>query len=122
MRGGFTLMGYRLDASCDSLKTYLYGTKLYGYLNDEDFKKLKSAKYLGQVLYDNNLESRFNVFWLCPSCDLSASQFRTFMRLYIADKEEISGIKFDPEMWFNITWKEFNEFMLNEDTKHLTWD
>ena len=115
-------MGYRLDATCDSLKTYLYGTKLYGYLESEDFLKLKSAKYLSDLLNITDFESRYNTFWLCPSCDLTASQFRTFMKLYIADKEEISDIKFDPEIWVNVTWKEFNEFMQNEDTKHLTWD
>lgn len=113
-------MGYYFCAECDTSKIRLIGTAFYGYIPDKEFNELASVKYLNDVLHINFADAIFNLWWMYPSCDLTASQFRTFIKLYIDDYEQYIKQKFDPR-WFCVSWAEFNTFYHNEDTKHLSW-
>ena len=88
-------MGYRLSIECkNNPELRYYGTKLYGYVEDES--KLLSYEYLKRIgkldeivnLDVNNFESVEDIKWdYCFDCHfvLTAEQFATFIGLYAQD-------------------------------------
>ena len=78
-------MGYRLDIT-DGEKS-VYGSKLYGYLSDEEFDTLESVYYLVKIGKIKRAERfYYNRQYTCPApITLNANQFRVFIMLYIAD-------------------------------------
>lgn len=84
-------MGYYMNVMCkDNLKLRTNGGKLYGYLEDVEFAKLLSVKYLiSEGIWDKDKVWELNIHYGCPEIELTAHQFVIFMYKYVQDKLEI---------------------------------
>lgn len=77
-------MGYRLDVQCVNSPLDFYGTKLYGYVEDEE--ELQSYKYLQKIGKINHDEYYPVWFYGCDNqMTLSKEEFEKFARLYEQD-------------------------------------
>lgn len=77
-------MGYRLNVKCNDTGLEFYGTKLYGYVNDE--RTLKSYKYLKQIGKFNGNE-HFDYRYE-NKLVLSFLDFSRFIKLYFYDLQQ----------------------------------
>lgn len=79
-------MGYRLDVTDCFTKANMYGTKLYGYCEQDEFDNLLSWKYLVQI---GAAKEEDNLFFNCAyageDITLNPDQFRIFLNLYMID-------------------------------------
>ena len=77
-------MGYRLTVVCKENPTLeYYGTKLYGYLDGEEFELLKSAKFLKrQGIMDGDEYFGYGFY---TEYTLTFLQFKRFAELYEYD-------------------------------------
>lgn len=78
-------MGYYLDMKVKGeLKFADLGGKFFGYLEEEEYLKCHSAKFLacvcGQELYD-----LLNVWWSCPTFALNSYATEVFLNFYRGD-------------------------------------
>lgn len=119
-------MGYRIDIRCkDNQDLHYYGTKLYGYVNDES--KLLSYEYLKRIgkldeivnIDVNNFESVEDIKWdYCFDCHfvLKAEQFSTFIGLYAQDLCD----KYDSRFAF-LFLKELIPIIAEHGDKYIEW-
>lgn len=119
-------MGYRLSIECDgNPDLHYYGTKLYGYVNDES--KLLSYEYLKRIgkldeiaaMDINNFETVEDIKWdYCFDCHftLTAEQFATFIGLYAQDLCD----KYDSRVAF-LFLKELIPIIAEPGDKYIEW-
>lgn len=99
-------MGYRLEVS--EVKPTICGGKLYGYVEDEELKELKSYKWLeknGYVKGGEDWDYGFN-----PKIELSPKEFKEFFDLYREDYKKTYGCEVtldgeELESYNNNEWK-----------------
>lgn len=102
-------MGYRLEIS--ELIPASSGSKLYGYIPEEEVKKLKSHKWLLERGYIKGDE--YWSYGCNPQIVLDNTSFREFMQLYAEDWFDTYKMKF---------WLEnFDELMKSDNFKILEW-
>lgn len=109
-------MGYRLDVTDCFTKANMYGTKLYGYCEQDEFDNLLSWKYLVQIgaaKEEDNLYLNTAYFGGVPTDEgiiLNPDQFRIFLNLYMIDyaaswKREGETILQMLDLAFGDTWR-----------------
>lgn len=122
-------MGYRLNIEDKENNLSFYGTKLYGYVNDE--RELRSYKYLMEL---GKVTERQAVFeeWDYPwrnDIILNSTQFAEFIRLYLIDLCEKGFFK-TYRIWESdaktLEWIDnmilFDKLKNTKSEKHLWWD
>ena len=117
-------MGYLLEArSAQNPDLQIYGTKLYGYLDDEEFDTLYSLHYLiviGKIKYEERLF--YNVWWGCPEdIRLTAQEFRCFMILYVQDYRDSIAQEYRDRDGEEIFGENFNDLFNSDDDKIISW-
>ena len=122
-------MGYRLEISelTDSgVKKGVYASKLFGYVDDESelssYKFLKDNHFLEKEFDEDDVKND-NCFWgygIEPEFILTAEQFRTFMKLYEEDLLKFRNIEYK-ECMFEEEQKRYNDMLLSENPKMITW-
>lgn len=117
-------MGYLLEVtSVNNPVVMMYGTKLYGYLEDEEFDTLYSVHYLigiGKIKYEERLF--YNVWWGCPEeIRLTAQEYRCFIILYIQDYKGSIAPEYRDRDGTEIFGENFDDLFNSEDDKILTW-
>ena len=100
-------MGYRLEVTDLANHNRYYGTKHYGYVINENEKKLGSYKYLLSI--EKFCGDEFFEYGCENTCILNAEQFRKFIELY--NEEYLSGI----------SWK-FPHNILEEDEMKVIYE
>ena len=122
-------MGYRLqiiELTDSGDEKSIYASKLFGYVDDES--ELSSYKYLkvNHILereFDEESIKNDNCFWgygIEPEFILTAEQFRTFMKLYEEDLLKFRNIEYKKCM-FEDEQKLYNDMLLSENSKMITW-
>lgn len=105
-------MGYYLDMSIkDGKNEHNFidiGGKFFGYLDDEEYSKCASAKFLacccGQEVYD-----LLNVAWSCISFTINSYAAEVFLKLYRDDLEKFK------QNYFAESLDEAIEFVTNDE-------
>lgn len=119
-------MGYRLDVyDAEDEKINIYGTKLYGYLDDEEFDTLLSLHYLirlRKIEYDERFY--YNLAYCYPArIRLDANQYRIFITYYIQD---LQGPIYKSDSFFEYAHQcfdanTFDKLFYSGSDKLITW-
>lgn len=93
-------MGYYLDMTAKTLgKREVYecciGGKFFGYLDDDEFEKCQSVKYLTSVSYYDKVELELlNVWWSNYSFMLKKPEAVKFLQYYSEDVAQFKSVDF----------------------------
>lgn len=112
-------MGYRLEIH-KSKYTGFSGGKLYGYIDTDKLKELKSFRWLVDRYYlEENDANRFN-YGFNPKIVLEDKDFKEFMKLYEEDFEKYYSYD---KGWFyeQIHSEQFKELLEDDCDKILEW-
>lgn len=111
-------MGYRMEVTDAVTGQSCYGTKVFGYFNDDVLASLAYLKSLNRWGKDEDGEIDLPFFEY--GCDneirLSASEFAKFIRLYCEDME-----KDNPGLWVAIPWRDMLEGIPGEIETETHW-
>lgn len=109
-------MGYRLDIVGKKTKKTFYGTKLYGYTDEE---RLRSYQYLIGIGKFNGDE----YFSYCNfnEITLDNNQFKEFIKLYNEDYNNDRGSYFPESKNFVINNEEIQELLNSDEDKIVSW-
>lgn len=91
-------MGYTLyidDPNIGSFGRHI-GGKFFGYLDDDEFNKCKSAQFLRRILGDE--ADLLNVWWSCYGFVLDKVKALQFLALYAIDVKLIKGEEYVEEI------------------------
>ena len=114
-------MGYRLEIY-KGIFTGFTGGKLYGYIDDEKIKDLKSYQYLVNI---GKVDEEFDKQWgygFNKKILLNKDEFREFIELYKEDLNEYGGE--NTKECFNKQYnsKGFQEFLDEINDKIISWE
>lgn len=83
-------MGYYMGVSGAKSKKYFGGGKFFGYLEDEDYFKTESYKFIKSI--EPEIAENINILWLCPTLVLTANEFLQFMIALTEDLRRFTGL------------------------------